>query len=69
MKRLLTFAACAALLTACSPQKPAEPASLATQLRQVDLISAIGKLPDELLVVLNPRRFLTIVEQNLTRAT
>ena len=47
----------------------AEPASLATQLRQVDLISAIGKLPDELLVVLNPRRFLTIVEQNLTRAT
>ncbi len=29
MKRLLTFAACAALLTACSPQKPAEPASLA----------------------------------------
>ena len=47
----------------------AEPASLATQLRQVDLISAIGKLADELLVVLNPRRFLTIVEQNLTRST
>lgn len=29
MKRLLTFAACAALLAACSPQKPAAPASLA----------------------------------------
>jgi hypothetical protein len=29
LKRLLTFAACAALLTACSPQKPAAPASLA----------------------------------------
>jgi len=29
LKRLITFAACAALLTACSPQKPAPPASLA----------------------------------------
>ncbi len=29
MKRLVTFAACAALLAACSPQKPAAPASLA----------------------------------------
>ncbi len=29
LKRLITFAACAALLAACSPQKPAPPPSLA----------------------------------------
>jgi hypothetical protein len=29
LKRLLTFAACAVVLAACSPQKPAAPASLA----------------------------------------
>jgi purine-binding chemotaxis protein CheW len=34
-------------------------------LRRVDLIDAVCKLNDELLVVLNPRRFLTVVEQNL----
>ena len=39
--------------------------TLATQLRRVDLISAVCKLPDELLVVLNPKRFLNVVEQNL----
>jgi purine-binding chemotaxis protein CheW len=39
------------------------------QMRRVDLISAIGKLPDELLVVLDPRRFLTIVEHNFGRST
>lgn len=34
-------------------------------LRRVDLIDAVCKLNDELLVVLNPRRFLIVVEQNL----
>ncbi len=38
---------------------------LASKLRRVDLISAVCKLPDELLVVLNPRRFLHIVEERL----
>jgi purine-binding chemotaxis protein CheW len=38
---------------------------LTTRLRRVDLISAVCKLPDELLVVLNPRRFLSIVEERL----
>ena len=38
---------------------------LASKLRRVDLISAVCKLPDELLVVLNPRRFLNIVEERL----
>ena len=41
--------------------------ALVSQLRRVDLISAVCKLPDELLVVLNPRRFLSIVEQNLVQ--
>ena len=41
--------------------------TLVTQLRRVDLISAVCKLPDELLVVLNSRRFLSIVEQNLAQ--
>lgn len=36
-----------------------------SNLTQVDLITSLCKLPDELLVVLNPRRFLPIVEQNL----
>jgi hypothetical protein len=31
LNRIVTFAACAALLTACSPQKPAAPAQPATQ--------------------------------------
>jgi purine-binding chemotaxis protein CheW len=39
--------------------------SLVSQLRPVDLIAAVCKLPEELLVVLNPRRFLGIVEQYL----
>jgi purine-binding chemotaxis protein CheW len=34
-------------------------------LRRVDLIDVVCKLDHELLVVLNPRRFLSIVEQNL----
>ena len=40
--------------------------ALASKLRRVDLISAICKLPEELLVILNPRRLLTVVEQNLS---
>ncbi len=43
-----------------------EHSQVSSLLRRVDLIAAIGKLPEELLVVLNPRRFLTIVEQNFT---
>jgi purine-binding chemotaxis protein CheW len=42
--------------------------SLAAKLSRIELIAAICKLPDELLVVLNPRRFLTVVEQNLARS-
>lgn len=34
-------------------------------LRRIDLIELVCKLNQELLVVLNPRRFLKIVEQNL----
>lgn len=37
----------------------------AANLRRVDLIDAVCKLNNELLVVLNPRRFLTVVEQHL----
>jgi purine-binding chemotaxis protein CheW len=39
--------------------------TVAAKLRRVDLISAVCKLPDELLVVLHPRRFLSVVEQHL----
>jgi purine-binding chemotaxis protein CheW len=39
---------------------------IATKLRRIDLISAVCKLPEELLVVLNPRRFLTVVEQSFS---
>ena len=35
---------------------------------RVDLIDAICKLPDELIVVLDPRKFLTVVEQQFTRS-
>ena len=41
--------------------------AVASKLQRVDLISAICKLPDELLVVLNPKRFLSIVEQKLAQ--
>jgi purine-binding chemotaxis protein CheW len=37
----------------------------ATNVRRVDLIDAVCKLDGELLVVLNPRRFLAVVEQKL----
>ena len=37
----------------------------ATNVRRVDLIDAVCKLAGELLIVLNPRRFLAVVEQNL----
>jgi len=37
----------------------------ATQIGRLDLIESLGKLADELLVVLNPRRFLAVVEQQL----
>jgi purine-binding chemotaxis protein CheW len=39
-----------------------------SNLSRVDLISALCKLPDELLVILEPRRFLSVVEQQLTAA-
>lgn len=42
--------------------------ALANQLRRVELIVAIVKLPEELLIVLNPRRFLTVVEQELAQS-
>jgi purine-binding chemotaxis protein CheW len=41
---------------------------LLSRLRRVDLISAICKLPDELLVVLNPRKFLAVVDQGFARS-
>jgi len=47
------------------PFSPGDHEGLVPKLRRVDLIAAICKLPDELLVVLNPLRFLTIVEQNI----
>jgi purine-binding chemotaxis protein CheW len=37
----------------------------ATSVRRVDLIDAVCKLAGELLIVLNPRRFLAVVEQKL----
>lgn len=37
-----------------------------TTVRRVDLISAICKLPSELLVLINPHRLLPIVEQQMT---
>ncbi len=37
-----------------------------TNVRHVDLIDAVCKLNDELIVVLNPRRFLPVIEQHLT---
>ena len=40
---------------------------LTASLLRVDLISAIGRLPEELLIILNPRRFLTIVEQSFAK--
>ena len=47
MKRLVTFAACAALLVACSPQKPAAPASLAKYNTQaLDLKSFMANVVD-----------------------
>ena len=42
--------------------------SIAASIRRVDLIAAVCKLPDELLVVLNPRRFLTVIEQKLAKS-
>jgi purine-binding chemotaxis protein CheW len=41
---------------------------LTSKIRRVDLISAICKLQDELLVVLNPRLFLTVIEQELAQS-
>jgi purine-binding chemotaxis protein CheW len=38
--------------------------TIPSNLTRVDLITSVCKLPEELLVVLNPRRFLPIVEQN-----
>ena len=44
---------------------PGDHEAAAANLRRVDLIDAVCKLNHELLIVLNPRRFLTVVEQNL----
>lgn len=49
-------------IEAFSPQTHA---IVAAKFRRVDLIDAVCKLNSELLVVLNPRRFLTVIEQNL----
>jgi purine-binding chemotaxis protein CheW len=38
-----------------------------SKVRRKDLISAVCRLPDELLVVLNPQRFLNVVEQDLAQ--
>ena len=38
------------------------------QVQRVELVAAICRLPHELLVVLNPRRFLTVVEQSLANS-
>lgn len=40
----------------------------ASKLQRVDLISAVCRLPDELLVILNPRNFLSVVEQGLAQS-
>lgn len=39
--------------------------AIPSDLTRVDLITSVCKLPEELLVVLDPRRFLPIVEQKL----
>jgi purine-binding chemotaxis protein CheW len=39
-------------------------ADITSSVRRVDLIESLCKLPTELLVVLNPRKFLGIVEKN-----
>ena len=41
---------------------------VASKVSRVDLISAVCRLPDELLVVLNPQRFLSVVEQDLAQS-
>ncbi|WP_010583852.1 chemotaxis protein CheW [Schlesneria paludicola] len=41
---------------------------LKLELTRIDLVSAICKQFDELIVILNPRRFLTVVEQNFARS-
>ena len=41
---------------------------MTSTVRRVDLIAAVCRLPDELLVVLNPRKFLSVVEQNLAES-
>jgi purine-binding chemotaxis protein CheW len=40
-----------------------------TSVQRIDLIDSVCRLPGELLVVLNPRRFLLVVEQNLAVTT
>lgn len=39
-----------------------------SNLSRVDLVSALCRLPDELLVILEPRRFLSVVERQLAAA-
>jgi purine-binding chemotaxis protein CheW len=43
--------------------------AVGTSAQRVDLIDSVCKLAGELLVVLNPRRFLAVVEQNLAVTT
>ncbi|MET0272047.1 MAG: hypothetical protein ABW360_03565 [Phenylobacterium sp.] len=47
MKRLMMFAACAVLVTACSPQKPAAPAAGAVKYNdQLDMVELMGHVID-----------------------
>lgn len=49
MKRLITLAACAALLTACSPQKPAAPKAAATPVKfntDISMKEVMGDIVD-----------------------
>ena len=46
----------------------ANPDAVNARIQRVDLIAAVCQLPGELLVILNPRRFLTVVEQKLAQS-
>lgn len=46
------------------PFSPEQQEVLNPLMRRVDVIDSVAKLPEELLVILNPRRFLRIVETN-----
>ena len=46
----------------------AHPDAVNAKIQRVDLIAAVCQLPGELLVILNPIRFLTVVEQKLAQS-